>query len=285
MEISSTALTAAILSFISTLLITQVIGRFIDHNYDKPFKELDKNLKINNALPDDMKSETLEQIIRQQLNAYILTRSQHTLGKKVMNRLWLAVLAGISAICGALAIWNAIDGRPWWSAVSIFGTLSFGAYYFDRRSVWTKTTQVHNTKYRAIFMGGLYSNGSVLIDIIQDGDSDIAIDYPRIAIIDDDAGKTHFYKRIRSDGTVSIDSGDNTSLNTTYQYEGTVTTSSEHRIHSKKQAVINQEDIKTSGVLYPKTEEIPLISFPIHEALHTGQRLSRLIKRKTQNRH
>lgn len=279
MNISSTVLTASILSFVSTLLITQVIGRFIDHNYDKVFKELDKNLKIQNALPDDMQSDTLDQLIRQQFNAYLLSRSRAGLGKQVFNRIWLGLYAGMSALCVALTIWSAMEGRVWWASVSFFGVLSFGAYYFDRRRAWTRKGMVQNTKYRAIFKNGVYSNGSVLIDILQDGDSNVAIDYPRVVITDNEANKIHIYNRIKSEGTLSVNSGDDTDLKTTYEYSGSVPLTNESVAHSKKQAVIRSNEVRTHGVLYPRTEEIPLLSIPIHEVVTTGKKLGRFIAR------
>lgn len=278
MGLSSAQLTATILSFISTLLITQVIGRFIDHNYDKLFKELDKNLKIKNALPDGMTSETLDQIVRQQLNAYILQRSQETLGKQVMNRVRLITLAGIASLSLAWSVYFALEGKPWWAAATFLGTLSFGSYYVDRRRAWTRRGHVENTKYKAVLKGGYYSGGATMVDILQDSNNagDIAIDYARIAVADVLENKLHVYKRTHSEGTLSIDSGENTSLTTEYEYEGTTPLDENTETHNSKQAIIAPEDIRTAGVYYPQTAEMPLVARPIHEAVGVGKKVAKI---------
>lgn len=279
MGLTSAQLTAAILSFVSSFLITQVIGRLIEHNYDKLFKELDKNLKIKNALPDDMKSASLDQIVRQQLNAYILQRSQESVGKQVMNRMRLTLLAGLSATAFAFTVYLAIDGHPVWAGVTFLVTLSFGSYYLDRRKAWTRRGIVENTKYRAVLIGGTYSGGETMINILQDPNDDasnIALDYPRLAVVDDAHNKLHVYKRIHSEGAVNIASGDDTSLSTQYEYEGTTPLNESTPTHSSKQALVTPPDIRTSGVYYPQTAEMPLITRPIQDAVGIGKKVVRL---------
>lgn len=279
MGLTAAQLTAAILSFVSTLLITQVIGRLIDHNYDRLFKELDKNLKIKNALPEGMRSESLDQIVRQQLNAYILQRSQESVGKQVLNRFRLAFLAVLSSASFAFAAYLAFSDHPIWAGASFLVSLSFGSYYIDRRKAWTKRGYVENTKYRARFIGGQFGGGETLIEIRQDANdtANIALDYANLAVTDERTNKLHIYKRTRSEGELNVASGDDTNLITEYQYEGTTPLDVNPVSHSSKQAVIRPEDIKTVGVYYPQTAEMPLITRPIQDAVGLTKRIIKKI--------
>lgn len=281
MDINSTQFTAAMLSFFSTFLVTQVIGRFIDHNYDRLFKELDKNLKIKNAMPEDMHSESFDQLIRKQLNSYILMRSQETVGKKVMHKAFLLIIAGITAVLLTFSINFIMDGRIWLSVLSTIATLAAGSYYFERRQAWTKRGFVENTKYKALFKGGTFSGGQTTIDIIQsDSSENQPIDYPKIAIVDDAANKLHIYNRFKSAGALTIATGDDTTLVTEYEYEGTTTINGENLPHhTKDRALIDVSDIKTSGVYYPVTAEMPLIARPIQEAVRGSKKVIKLFSK------
>lgn len=208
-------------------------------------------------------------------------RSQETIGKKVMHKVFLLIIAGITAVLLTFSINFIMDGRIWLSVLCTVATLAAGSYYFERRQAWTKRGFVENTKYKALFKGGTFSGGQTTIDIIQsDSSENQPIDYPKIAIVDDAANKLHIYNRFKSAGALTIDTGDDTTLVTEYEYEGTTTINGESiPHHTKDRALIDVSDIKTSGVYYPVTAEMPLIARPLQEAVRGSKKVIKLFSK------
>lgn len=266
MDISSPPVLAALITIISTFLFTQVIGRIIDHNYDKNYRELERNLQLKKLLGESMQNKGLDELIRIQLNSYILIKSSSVL-KTRFHRFLLMCIGALGALSLMLAVTNFQNRQDWIGVGLLMVTILIGAFYFDRRKVWLHRSYVENTKYRAEFFGGEFDGKHAMVDIKQaDGIDNLStLDHPFVYIEDVAENRIYVYKRVHSSGNVSVSSGENTTLITDYAYQG-IFDQSEGRKTMGKNPVIPSTAVRSPDSLLASivaSEEVQVIAKPI----------------------
>lgn len=246
---------ATLISLIATFLFTQVIARIIDHNYDKTYRELERNLQLRKLLGEELKDSSLDELIRVQFNSYLLMKMS-VVRKTKWHRFALFCLGLISAGALGLSIMEFTkENFPW--AIGFAGaTVALVLIYFDRRKNWFRRSYVTNTKYKAILLGGKYDSGYTMIDIIPSNDDGTfsTLDHPFVYVKDAITGTVYGYKRIRSGGKVSVASGEETNLQTEYAFQGIV--AKESQIIFGKNPVIISTDVTLPDYFVPVMEEI-----------------------------
>lgn len=266
MDITSPPIFAAIITILSTFLFTQVIGRIIDHNYDKNYRELERNLQLKKLLGEAMQNKGLDELIRIQLNSYILIKSSSVL-KTRFHRFLLLCIGALVALSLMLAVTNFQNHRSEWGVGCLIVTCGIAMLYFDRRKVWLHRSYVENTKYRAEFFGGEFDGKHVMVDIKQaDGVDNLStLDHPFVYIEDTSTNTVFVYKRVHSSGNVSVSSGENTTLITDYAYQG-IFDQSEGRKMLGKNPVISSSSVRSADSLLASivaSEEVQVIAKPI----------------------
>lgn len=246
---------ATLISLIATFLFTQVIARIIDHNYDKTYRELERNLQLRKLLGEDLKDSSLDELIRVQFNSYLLMKMS-VVRKTKGHRFALFIIGLLSAGALGLAIMEFLKDEIKWSITLGAVALILGMIYFDRRKHWFRRSYVTNTKYKAILLGGKYDSGYTMIDIIPSTDDGTfsTLDHPFVYVKDAISGTVYGYKRIRSAGKVSVSSGEDTNLQTDYAFQGIV--AKESQVIFGKNPVISSMDVNLPDYFVPVMEEI-----------------------------
>lgn len=267
MDITSPPVLAAIITIFSTFLFTQVIGRIIDHNYDKNYRELERNLQLKKLLGETMENPGLDELIRIQLNSYILIKSSSTAATTRWHRFLLVCIASGGAGALAATIIHFQNHMSEWGSTWLVVTFAIGFLYFDRRKIWLQRSYAENTKYRAEFRGGEYDGKHAMVDIKQaDGtDSLSTLDFPFVYIEDRSEHKIYVYKRISSSGNISVASGENTNLVSEYAYQG-IFDQSEGRKSLGKNPIIPAISVRHAESLlanFVAIEEVQVIAKPI----------------------
>jgi hypothetical protein len=266
MDISSPPVLAAIITIFSTFLFTQVIGRIIDHNYDKNYRELERNLQLKKLLGEPMQNKGLDELIRIQLNSYILIKSSSQL-KTRFHRFLLMCIGAIVAASLMLSVTNFQNHQDGAGIGFLVTSIMIGLIYFDRRKVWLHRSYVENTKYRAEFLGGEFDGKHAMVDIKQaDGVDNLStLDHPFVYIENVATNTIFVYKRVRSSGNVSVASGENTNLITDYVYQG-IFDQSEGRKTLGKNPVISVTAVRSADSILASivaSEEVQVIAKPI----------------------
>lgn len=267
MDITSPPVLAAIITIFSTFLFTQVIGRIIDHNYDKNYRELERNLQLKKLLGETMENPGLDELIRIQLNSYILIKSSSTAATTRWHRFLLLCIATGGAGSLAATIINFQNHLSAWGVTFLVITFGIGLLYFDRRKIWLHRSYAENTKYRAEFRGGDFDGKHAMVDIKQaDGSDNLStLDHPFVYVEDQSEKKIYVYKRIHSSGNVSVSSGENTNLITEYAYQG-LFDQSEGRKALGKNPVVPSTSVRNMESLlanFVAIEEVQVITKPI----------------------
>ena len=267
MDITSPPVLAAIITIFSTFLFTQVIGRIIDHNYDKNYRELERNLQLKKLLGETMENPGLDELIRIQLNSYILIKSSSTAATTRWHRFLLVCIASAGAASLAATIIQFQNHMSAWGITFLVITFAIGFLYFDRRKIWLQRSYAENTKYRAEFRGGDFDGKHAMVDIKQaDGTDNLStLDHPFVYVEDRSENKIYVYKRISSSGNVSIASGENTNLVSEYAYQG-IFDQSEGRKTLGKNPVIPSTSVRNVESLlanFVAIEEVQVIAKPI----------------------
>lgn len=246
---------ATLISLVATFLFTQVIARIIDHNYDKAYRELERNLQLRKLLGEDMKDSSLDELIRVQFNSYLLIKMSGV-RKTRFHRLALFFIGLLSAGSLAMAVMEFFKEQLPWSISLLVISVMLGMLYFDRRKNWFRRSYVTNTKYKAILLGGKYDSGYVMIDILQANEDSTfsTLDHPFIYVKDAISGTVYGYKRIRSAGKVSVASGEDTNLQTDYAFQGIV--AKESQIVFGRNPVILSTSVNLPDYFVPVMEEI-----------------------------
>ena len=266
MDITSPPVLAALITIISTFLFTQVIGRIIDHNYDKNYRELERNLQLKKLLGEQMQNKGLDELIRIQLNSYILIKSSSRL-KTRFHRFLLVCIGVAVAVSLMLSVTNFQHSQDGAGIGFLVTSVMIGLIYFDRRKVWLHRSYVENTKYRAEFLGGEFDGKHAMIDIKQaDGVDNLStLDHPYVYIENAATHTIYVYKRVRSSGNVSVSSGENTNLITDYAYQG-IFDQGEGRKALGKNPVISVTAVRSADSLLATlvaSEEVQVIAKPI----------------------
>jgi hypothetical protein len=266
MDISSPPVLAAIITIFSTFLFTQVIGRIIDHNYDKNYRELERNLQLKKLLGEPMQNKGLDELIRIQLNSYILIKSSSTT-KTRWHRFLLVCIGILVALSLMLTVTNFQNHMSEWGVTCLIVTFALCMLYFDRRKVWLHRSYVENTKYRAEFFGGEFDGKHFMVDIKQaDGVDNLStLDHPFVYIENTATNTIFVYKRVRSSGSVSVSSGENTNLITDYAYQG-IFDQSEGRKMLGKNPIIPSTAVRSADSILASivaSEEVQVIAKPI----------------------
>lgn len=267
MDITSPPVLAAIITIFSTFLFTQVIGRIIDHNYDKNYRELERNLQLKKLLGETMENPGLDELIRIQLNSYILIKSSSTAATTRWHRFLLVCIASAGAASLAATIINFQNHLSAWGITFLVITFGIGLLYFDRRKIWLHRSYAENTKYRAEFKGGEFDGKHAMVDIKQaDGTDNLStLDYPFVYVEDRSENKIYVYKRIHSSGNVSVSSGENTNLISEYAYQG-IFDQSEGRKSLGKNPIVPSTSVRSVESLlanFVAIEEVQVITKPI----------------------
>jgi hypothetical protein len=246
---------ATLISLIATFLFTQVIARIIDHNYDKTYRELERNLQLRKLMGEDLKDSSLDELIRVQFNSYLLMKMS-VVRKTKGHRFALFAIGLLSAGSLGLGVMEFLKDKISLSLILGAIALILGMVYFDRRKHWFRRSYVTNTKYKAILLGGKYDSGYTMIDIIPSADDGTfsTLDYPFVYVKDAITGTVYGYKRIRSGGKVSVASGEETNLQTEYAFQGIV--AKESQIIFAKNPVIASLDVTLPDYFVPVMEEI-----------------------------
>lgn len=266
MDISSPPVLAAMITILSTFLFTQVIGRIIDHNYDKNYRELERNLQLKKLLGEPMQNKGLDELIRIQLNSYILIKSSSKLQTR-FHRFLLVCIGAIVAVSIMLSVTNFQNRQDGAGIGFLVASIMIGMIYFDRRKVWLHRSYVENTKYRAEFLGGEFDGKHATVDIKQaDGVDNLStLDHPFVYIENVATNTIFVYKRVRSSGNVSVSSGENTNLITDYAYQG-IFDQSEGRKTLGKNPVISVTAVRSADSILASivaSEEVQVIAKPI----------------------
>lgn len=267
MDITSPPIFAAIITILSTFLFTQVIGRIIDHNYDKNYRELERNLQLKELLGDGMQNKGLDELIRIQLNSYILIKSSSTAATTRWHRFLLFCIASLGAASLGLTINDFQNHLSGWGVTYLIATFAIGLLYFTRRRVWLHRSYAENTKYRAEFFGGEFDGKHVMVDIKQaDGVDNLStLDHPFVYIENVSENTIFVYKRVHSSGNVSVSSGENTTLITDYAYQG-IFDQSDGRKMLGKNPVIPSTSVRSADSILASivaSEEVQVIAKPI----------------------
>lgn len=228
---------------------------------------------------DDFQNESLDELIRMQLNSYILisrTTERRSKGHRLIISIfgWLAVA---SAITGIISFF---ENRWDWAAGGIALCVMFAIIATRLRQKFYRTYTVENTKYKAVFLGGKFEGGYVAIDIMPapDDGSPSTLDYPVLYLKDPLKGRVHVYNRVKSAGNISIGSGEETSMQTDYTYASILAHLPEN---IPSPAIINAGDIKLPGEVIP-IEDIALASVkPMRKIWSLIRRLvSKIVQKK-----
>lgn len=246
---------ATLISLAATFIFTQVIARIIDHNYDKTYRELERNLQLRKLMGEDLKDSTLDELIRVQFNSYLLMKMS-VVRKTKGHRFALFCLGLLSAGLLGLSTMEFLKENYTWGSGFAVAASTVGIVYFDRRKHWFRRSYVTNTKYKAILLGGKYDSGYTMIDIIPTNDDGTfsTLDYPFVYVKDAITGTVYGYKRIRSGGKVSVSSGEETNLQTEYAFQGIV--AKESQIIFGKNPVIPSVEVNLPDYFVPVMEEI-----------------------------
>lgn len=275
---------ATLISLIATFLFTQVIARIIDHNYDKTYRELERNLQLRKLLGDEMKNDSLDELIRVQFNSYILIKMSGV-RKTRFHRLALFFLGLLSAGSLAMAVMEFFkDNLPWAVSLLVISVM-LGMLYFDRRKNWFRRSYVTNTKYKATFLGGKYDSGYVMIDIVQASEDSTfsTLDHPFVYVKDAITGTVYGYKRIRSTGKVSVSAGEDTNLQTEYAFQGIV--AKESQIVFGRNPVILSTNVNLPDYFVPVMEEITVATMkPLKGAWSVLATVFRFFSKKAKER-
>lgn len=275
---------ATLISLIATFLFTQVIARIIDHNYDKTYRELERNLQLRKLLGEDLKDSSLDELIRVQFNSYLLMKMS-VVRKTKGHRFALFVIGLLSAGALGLAIMEFLKDEIRWSVTLAAAAFVLGVIYFDRRKHWFRRSYVTNTKYKAILLGGKYDSGYTMIDIIPSTDDGTfsTLDHPFVYVKDAISGTVYGYKRIRSAGKVSVSAGEDTNLQTEYAFQGIV--AKESQVIFGKNPVISSVDVTLPDYFVPVMEEITVATMkPIKGAWYVLATIFRFFSGKAKAR-
>lgn len=280
MDISnSPVIVASIISVISGFILTQIIGPVIDHYRDKSYRLLERNLQLRKLMGDEFKNESLDEIIRMQLNSYILV-SRTTERRSKKHRRIISLVSGLGWVSFGATIVAVNEQAYEWSFFFFMMAGLFITLYFRLRRKFYRTYTVDNTKYKAVFLGGKYEGGYVSVDIMpanEDG-SLSTLDYPVLYIKDKIKGRIHVYSRVKSAGSISIGSGEETSMQTDYSYEKVIASLPEN---TPAPPVINALDLKLPGEVMP-IEDIAMASVkPMRKAWSIIRRLFTKISHRT----
>lgn len=283
MDITSPPVLAAMITILSTFLFTQVIGRIIDHNYDKNYRELERNLQLKKLLGEPMQNKGLDELIRIQLNSYILIKSSNTAATTRWHRFLLLCIAVGGAFSLILTINNFQSHTSNWGFTFLIVTFAIGSLYFDRRKVWLHRSYAENTKYRAEFFGGAFDGKHTMVDIKQaDGvDTLSTLDHPFVYIENVAENTIFVYKRVHSSGNISVSSGENTTLITDYAYQG-IFDQAEGRKMLGKNPVVPSTSVRSADSLLASivaSEEVQVIAKPIMGTVSFVGILARFIMR------
>lgn len=275
---------ATLISLIATFLFTQVIARIIDHNYDKTYRELERNLQLRKLLGEDLKDSSLDELIRVQFNSYLLMKMS-VVRKTKGHRFALFVIGLLSAGALGLAIMEFLKDEIRWSVTLAAAAFVLGVIYFDRRKHWFRRSYVTNTKYKAILLGGKYDSGYTMIDIIPSTDDGTfsTLDHPFVYVKDAISGTVYGYKRIRSAGKVSVSAGEDTNLQTEYAFQGIV--AKESQVIFGKNPVISSVEVTLPDYFVPVMEEITVATMkPIKGAWYVLATIFRFFSGKAKAR-
>lgn len=280
MDISnSPVIIASIISVISGFVLTQVIGPLLEHYRDKSYRVLERNLQLRKLMGDDFKNESLDEIIRMQLNSYILVSRTTERRSKKHRRIislvsflgWVAL--GITVIAFSEHAYGTAIFTGILAVLCVLGTIALKQKFY-------RSYTVENTKYKAVLLGGKYEGGYVSIDIMpanEDG-SLSSLDYPVLYIRDKIKGRIHVYSRVKSAGNISIGSGEETSMQTDYAYETVITSLPEN---TSSPSVVYASDLKLPGEMMP-IEDIALASVkPMRKVWSILQRLFTKISQRS----
>lgn len=273
---TSPVIIASFISVIAGFFLTQIIGPVLDHYRDKHYRLLERNLQLRKLIGDDFKNDSLDEIIRMQLNSYILvSRSSERKSRSHRFVLSLVTLAGwIFAVTSFLffADHSYVTG----SVFAILVPLSI-LVYFGLRKRFFRSYTVENTKYRAAFLGGKFEGGQAPVDIMpvnEDGTL-TSLDYPVLYIKDKLTGRIHAYNRAKSSGNISIGSGEETDMQTDYIFHKTISILPEI-LHNSK--VLSSVDVKLPGEIIP-IEDLALASVkPMRKMWTLIQRLLKKLR-------
>lgn len=281
MEIAnSPVIIASIISVISGFVLTQVIGPVIDHYKDKNYRLVERNLQLRKLMGDEFHNESLDELIRMQLNSYILI-SRTTERRSPGHRFIISVLGMLGIISFLTGIVLFFEENMAWSVSSFAFCFMFAILAARLRQKFYKTYTVENTKYKAVFLGGKFEGGHVTIDVMpapEDG-SPSTLDYPVLYLKDPLKGRIHVYSRVKSAGNISVGSGEETSMQTDYTHTSVLPHVPEN---IPSPAIVNTGDIKLPGEVIP-IDDIALASVkPMRKIWSLIRRLVHRIARKNQ---
>lgn len=275
MDFSSPVIIATLLGF----LFTQVVGRFVDHHYDKTYRKLERNLQLRKLIGEETHNASLDELIRRQLNSYVI----YEMGDVQKTRKHRMYLLGIGILTlGSLIVTIAMfqEERVAFGIIAAIVTFTLSSVYLERRSVWFRRKPAENTKYKALLSGGKYNSGQLMVDIAPVGnDSSETLDHPFLYIEDSATGRLSAYKRVRSTGNVSVSSGADTNLVTEYDYLG-LYDGVEGRHVAGKNPIISSIVVQLEAGTQDDTNEPLIIVRPIVGAVSGVSHLVRLMNRK-----
>lgn len=275
---------ATLISLVATFVFTQIIGRIIDHNYDKTYRELERNLQLRKLMGEDLKDSSLDELIRVQFNSYLLLKMSGV-RKTRFHRFMLFTLGILAAGSLGVSIMEFFRSQMAWGIAMLVISLMLCMVYFDRRKHWFRSSYATNTKYKAILLGGKYDSGYTMIDIVPTTD-DVTfstLDHPFVYVKDAITGTVYGYKRIRSGGKISVSSGSDSNLQTEYAFQGIV--AKESQVVFGKNPVIPSVEINLPDYFVPVMEEITVATMkPIKGAWYVLATIFRFFSGKAKER-
>lgn len=276
MDLTSPVIIATILGFI----FTQIVGRVVDHHYDRNYRQLERNLQLKKLLGEDTRNASLEELIRRQLNSYVLYEMGDVRTER-KHRLYLSGIGVVSIGSLILTITLYQEKHIGWAIAATVLTLALASVYYDRKRVWFQRVPAENTKYRAELKGGLYDSSFLMVDIMPVGnaDSTSTLDHPFIYVEDSATARLHSYKRVRSSGTVSVAAGEDTDLVTEYEYQGLYDGEEGRRVAGKN-PIASSLIVKREGLETPDGVETLVIVKPIKGAVSLVARFVRFMDSK-----
>jgi hypothetical protein len=281
MDLTSPVIIATILGFI----FTQIVGRVVDHHYDRNYRQLERNLQLKKLLGEDTHNASLDELIRRQLNSYVL----YEMGDVRTERKHRLYLSGIGVVAlGSLVLTITLfqEKNIGWAIASIVLNLAMASLYYDRKRTWFQRVPAENTKYKAELKGGMYDGGVLMLDIMPVGnaDSTSTLDHPYIFVEDSATARLHSYKRIRSTGTVSIAAGEDTDLVTEYEYQGLYDGEEGRRTAGKNPIVSSLIVKRGDNETYEGVESLVIVK-PIKGAYSLLARMIRFVNSKLKRKH
>lgn len=267
-----------IIATIIGLVFTQLIGRFVDHHYDKNYRVLERNLQIKKLLGDDSHNASLDELIRRQLNSYIVYEMGNVREER-KHKVYLFGIGMIVALAIAITVATFQNGYILWGIAASVVTAALGIFYYERKSTWFVRVPAENTQYKAMFKNGKYADGFLMLDIIPSDGGGGTLDHPFLYVEDIDTEYIHEYKRVSSSGSISISSGSNTDLLSEYVFSRLYDGMAGRKVAGKN-PIISSLVVTLENNEHFDVSDALIIAKPIKGAFSLVTKIPNLLKRK-----